>query len=178
VSHFRRGQNWMGSAHTLKQRRRCFIKCALTVSAIILAASACGSAQVAAVGQAPEVAWTQELNKYPGLLEEFGRLVEKLQANVQFPPPRRESHLLSLLPESTMFYAAFPNYGDAAHQALKIFRQELQENPVLREWWQHGKVAEVGPKVEDLLEKLYQLSEFSEVLCVAVPLLDIISSSK
>jgi hypothetical protein len=106
------------------------------------------------------VAWTQELNKYSGLLEEFGRLVEKLQSNVQFPPPRGESHLLPLLPESTMSYAAFANYGDAAHQALKIFQRELQESPVLRDWWQHGKVAEVGPKVEDSLEKFYQLSEY------------------
>ena len=149
----------MGFAQTLQQRLHCLINSALTAAAILFAASACG-AQVAPAGQAPEAAWTQELNKYPGLLEEFGRLVEKLQSNVQFPPPRRESHLLPLLPESTMSYAAFPNYGDAANQVLKIFRQELQENPVLREWWQHGKVVTVGPKVEDSLEKFYELSQY------------------
>jgi len=149
----------MGFARTLQQRQRYFINCALTAAAIFLAALAC-SAQVAPAGQAPETAWTQELNKYPGLLEEFGRLVEKLQSNVQFPPPRPESHLLPLLPESTMSYAAFPNYGDAANQVLKIFRQELQENPVLRDWWQHGKVAAVAPKVEDSLEKFYQLNQY------------------
>jgi type IV pilus assembly protein PilA len=159
LSRFRRGLNQMGFAQTLQQRRRCFIKCALAVAAIFLAASACG-AQVAPVGQAPEVAWTQELNKYPGLLDEVGRLVVKLQSNVQFPPPRAESHLLPLLPESTMFYAAFPNYGNAAQQALTIFRQQMQENQALRDWWQHGKVAEIGPKVEDSLEKFSQLSQY------------------
>jgi len=149
----------MGFARTLQQRQPYFINCALTAAAIMLAASAC-SAQVAPAGQAPETAWTQEVNKYPGLLEEFGRLVEKLQSNVQFPPPRPESHVLPLLPESTMSYAAFPNYGDAANQVLKIFRQELQENPVLRDWWQHGKVAAVAPKVEDSLEKFHQLNQY------------------
>jgi hypothetical protein len=135
------------------------MKSALAAAAILVGASACG-AQVAPASQAPELAWTQELNKYSGLLEEFGRLVEKLQSNVQFPPPRPESHLLPLLPESTMSYAAFPNYGDAVHQMLNVFQRELQENAVLRDWWQHGKVAEAGPKVEESLEKFYQLSEY------------------
>jgi hypothetical protein len=123
----------MRFARTLQQRRHCFIKYALTVAAIFFAATSC-KAQGAPVAPTPEVAWTQELHKYPGLLEEFGRLAVKLQSNVQFPPPRRASHLLPMLPESTMSYAAFPNYGDAANQVLKIFRQELQENQVLRDW--------------------------------------------
>jgi hypothetical protein len=42
------------------------------------------------------------------------------------------------LPESTMSYAAFSNYGNVTEQALKIFRQELQESAVLHDWWQHG----------------------------------------
>jgi len=45
-------------------------------------------------------------------------------------------------------------------QALKVFRQELQESTVLRQWWQHGEVATVGPKVEDSLAKFYQLSQY------------------
>jgi type II secretory pathway pseudopilin PulG len=149
----------MGFALALLRRSLCLIKGALAVAAMFLTTSA-SSAQAAPSGQAPEVAWTQELNKYPGLLEEFGRLVEKLQHNVQFPPPRGESHLLPLLPESMMSYTAFPNYGDAANQVLKIFRQELQESQVLRDWWQHGKVAAAGPKIESSLEKFSQLSSY------------------
>jgi type IV pilus assembly protein PilA len=149
----------MGFALALLRRSHCFIEGALTVAAIFFAATSC-KAQAAPAAPTPEVAWTQELNKYPGLLEEFGRLVEKLQHNIQFPPPRGESHLLPLLPESTMSYAAFPNYGDAAHQTLQIFRQELQESQVLRDWWQHGKVAAVAPSLEDSLEKFSQLSSY------------------
>lgn len=94
----------MGYAQTLQQRRRCFIKGAATVAAIFLAASACG-AQVTPAGQAPEAAWTEELNKYPGLLEEFCRLVERLQSNVPFPSARGESRLLPLLPAAWLFMA-------------------------------------------------------------------------
>jgi hypothetical protein len=102
----------------------------------------------------------QELKKYPGLLPEFVQFFDKLQQNLQFPPARGGSHLLPLLPESTMSYAAFPNYGDVAHQTLKVFRQELKESSVLRDWWQHGALASAGPKLEDSLEKFSQLSQY------------------
>jgi hypothetical protein len=147
--------------YSLYRRLRFFVHCATTIAAIFLAASACDAqVQGTPVSPAPQAPWTQELNKYPGLLEEFGRLFDRLQHNLQFPPARGESRLLPLLPESTMSYAAFPNYGDVAHQALSVFRQELQESSVLRDWWQHGELAAAGPKVEDSLEKFYQLSQY------------------
>ena len=31
---------------------------------------------------------------------------------------------------------------------------------MLRDWWQHGELAAAGPKVEDSLEKFYQLSQY------------------
>jgi hypothetical protein len=150
----------MGYPRFLRQGRVYFARCAAGIGAILFVASTCG-AQATAGGQAPEVAAIQELNKkYPGLLAEFGRLFEKLQKNVQFPAARSESRLLPLLPEATMSYGAIPNYGDAAHQALKIFHEELEASAVLRDWWQHGEVAAAGPKVEDALEKFHQLGEY------------------
>jgi hypothetical protein len=154
----------MNYLQTLDQRLRFFVKGAATIAAIFLLASTCDAqvqrTPVSQAPQEPEAPWTQELNKYPGLLEEFGRLFDKLQHDLQFPPPRSESRLLPLLPESTMSYAALPNYGDAAHQALNVFRKELQESSVLRDWWQHGELAAAGPKLEDSLEKFYQLSQY------------------
>jgi type II secretory pathway pseudopilin PulG len=127
---------------------------------LLLAAATCG-AQATSESKTPQQDWAQELDsKYPGLLSEFGRLFEKLQHDVQLPEPRGKSRLLTLLPESTISYGAFPNYGNAANQALTVFRQELQESPVLRQWWQNGQVAAVGPKIEDSLDKFSQLSQY------------------
>ncbi len=108
----------------------------------------------------PEMPWAQDLKKYPGLQAELAQLVTKLQHNIQFPAPRGQSRLLPLMPESTVFYVAFPNYGEASHQALTIFRQEVQQSKPLRDWWQHGELATAGPKIEDALEKFYQLSQY------------------
>jgi type IV pilus assembly protein PilA len=149
----------MRYAHAFQPRRRYFIKCTGAIAAIFLVASAC-AAQAAPTGQSPDAPLYQELNKYPGLLPEIGQLFVKLQHDVQYPQARSESRLLPLVPESTLVYAAYPNYGDAVHQSLKIFRQELQESSPLRDWYQHGPAAEDGPKVEDFLEKLYQLSQY------------------
>jgi type IV pilus assembly protein PilA len=144
----------------LSRLQRCFGRCVVSVALGLLVVAACG-AQTTQNAKTPQQDWAQELDaKYPGLLAEFGQLFQKLQHNVQFPAARGESRLLPLLPESTMSYAAFPNYGDAANQTLKVFRQELQESTVLRQWWQHSEAATVGPKIEDSLEKFYQLSQY------------------
>lgn len=145
-----------------QQRWRSIIQCAATGVAILLIAPVCSaqSKPAQATVQKPALSPTQELDKYPGLLPEFGQLFLKLENNVQYPAPRAESRLQPLPPESTIFFAAFPNYGDAAHQALQVFRQELQESSVLRDWWNHGDMATAGPKIEDSFEKFYQLHQY------------------
>ena len=141
----------MGHAPVLQQVQRHNIKCVAILAAAILFGSACRAQE--AVVQGPGSPWDQELSKYPGLLPEFGQLFDKLSQNVQFPPPRAKSRLLPLLPPSAIVYGAIPNYGDAASQTLKIFRQELHDSTVLRDWWQHGQLAAAGPKLEDSLDK-------------------------
>jgi len=148
----------MGFTAHFPPKRRCFLRCAIGIAAVLLVALGC-RAQTAPRAS-PDMPWSKDLNTYPGLLSEFGKLVEKLEQNIQFPPGRSESRILPLLPESTMSYAAFSNYGDAAEQALKIFRQGLQESAVLRDWWQHGDLAADGPKLEDSLERFSRLHQY------------------
>lgn len=110
--------------------------------------------------QPPTMPFAADFNKYPGLLPELSRFVEKVQHNVQLPPDRFQSRLLPLLPESTLVYAAIPNYGDAAHQLLDVLRWELDHSSVAADWWQHGAIATTGPKIEDSLQRFYQLSQY------------------
>jgi hypothetical protein len=108
----------------------------------------------------PGAAIQQELNKHPGLLPEFGQLLEKIKDHVQLPDPRENSKLLPLLSPGTTFYIAFPNYGEAAHQALSIFDQELKESKPLRDWWEQGDMAKSAPLIESSIEKFYELSKY------------------
>ena len=102
----------------------------------------------------------EELNKYPGLNVELGRLTTRLAQEIKMPAPRSQSRLLPLLPESTTFFAAVPNYGDALHQALLIFQEERKQSAPLNDWWQDGAMSKDAPAFESNLEKVYQLSQF------------------
>lgn len=146
----------MGCGKRLQQKRLRGLNSLLIVGAIFLIASTGAAQETGTVERSP----SQELSSYPGLLPEFSQLFQKIEDGVQLPPPRSQSRLLPLLPHSTIFYAAFPNLGDASHQAWAIFQQELQQSPSLRAWWQHGELAGNGPKMEESLEKFYQLSQY------------------
>jgi type IV pilus assembly protein PilA len=148
----------MGFTQNLWVKRRYFLRCATGIAAVSLVAPGCRAQTTPQA--APEMPWSKDLNKYPGLLPEFGKLIEKLQHNIQFPTARSKSHLVALLPESTMSYVAFSNYGEVTQQGLKIFRQQLQESVVLHDWWLHGDFAVAGPKLEDSLEKFSQLHQY------------------
>jgi len=149
----------MGYAQTCTHRWRYFIQCAAIGAATLLTSTVC-AAQAKPSPAKSEIPWLQEMTKNPELMAEFGRLCDRLQHDLQYPTPRSESRLLPLMPDATMSYAAFPNFGEVVHQALEIFRQERQQNAALRDWWQHGEVATAGPKVEDSFEKIYQLSQY------------------
>jgi hypothetical protein len=144
----------------------------LYVVALVLFAfvTTSGFAQAAPSQPTPDEA-LKELNKYPGLLPAFGQLMQKLQRDVQFPPERTHSDLLPLLLPSTVAYVSLPNYGDAAHQALTIFQQELRDNPDLRAWWTRGEMLKTGPKLESFVENFSQISGYlgdEVVICGAL----------
>ena len=137
-----------------RQRNRCVA----LFAALVLINSI--SAAQSTTNDYPRPAWAQSMQQDPKSLAESGQLLEKLRQGVQFPPARDQSHLLPLLPKSTVIYVALPNYGEASHQALIIFQEELRRNDILRAWWQRGELAANGPKIEDALEKFYALSQF------------------
>ena len=132
----------------------------LLASAAVLFTASNGAAQGAAAMQRQETPWTQDLDKYPGLVPEFGQLFEGLMKDVKLPDARTESRLLPLLPPSTVYFASLPNYGDSARQALQVFRGELTKSSVLRDWWSHGTLATAAPQIEDSLDKFWRLHQY------------------
>jgi hypothetical protein len=146
------------AANLLPRRCRDFIA-HTAVAAVIAILTSLAAAQAPAQNP-PTASPSEDLKKYPGLLAEFGQLLKKMQDGVQFPPLRGQSRLLTLLPESTIFYVALPNYGDAFQQALTIFQQEVRNNAELRAWWEHAQLSADGIKPEDSLERFYQFSQY------------------
>ena len=124
-----------------------FVHSVAVIAMTLVLASAAG----AQAANAQQPFSPDDLKKYSGVLTELGQFFQKIHTDVQFPAPRSQSRLLPLLPESTVLYAAFPNYGEASHQALAVFHQELKDNAKLRAWWEQRDMATQGPKIEDAL---------------------------
>ena len=132
---------------------------AALLALLFFSAAPCG-AQSKPAEPSGTPAGIQNLANNPQLMAEFEKLIGRLEHEVVFPAARNRSELLPLLPESTTFYAALPNYGDVAHQTLGIFQQEVQASPALREWWQKVESKSPGSRVEDSIEKFYQVSQY------------------
>src|SRR5215472_1613336 len=130
----------------------------LAVIAIILSLASAGVAQNSSQssGTVPQIS-PDEWKMFSGVFTEFGRIIQKTQESVH-PPLRTQSRLLPRLPQATIAYAAFPNYGEAAHRFLAIFKEDLKTNADLRAWWDGGDLATQGPRIEEAIENFYQLS--------------------
>ena len=114
---------------------------------------------VAAVPVQKEIAWSQNADQHLALLAEFVHFSNKLDT-IPLPGLRYQSNLLPLLPASTVLYAAIPNLGDAAQQANQLFDQELQESPVLRQWWQQAQAHKRGPDLKEILTDVHELGAY------------------
>jgi Protein of unknown function (DUF3352) len=140
-----------------QQRLRRFLQC-LVLTTLVCFLFSPGTAQTTANSQS-QVS-PDDWKKFSGVFSQLGGLLQKMRDHVEPPVPRNQSRLLPLLPESTLVYLAIPNYGEASHQALAVFQQEVKDNAQLRAWWQKGDMATEGPKIEENLERFYQLSQY------------------
>ena len=165
-----------GQRHNQPMQRKSFAACRFALALALMLASISalamqdspalqatrprhgGRAQAAAPQQHESLS-AVDVEKYKPLIDELARLEKKIEENVQIPPPRTQSKLLPLLPASSSFYVAFPNYGETLHQINEIFLAQLKESPALNDWWQN-KVGMIGPVVEDGIGKFYQFTQY------------------
>jgi len=118
------------------------------------------SKQAPSKAKEPDLAWLQDALKNPDLMAAVGHLQERLVKELQYPAPRTQSRILARLPESTLVYGALPNYGQAAHQAVQIFEEEVRGSAPLRDFLQKNKLEATQSKIEDGLQKFYECSEY------------------
>ena len=103
----------------------------------------------ASLGRVPveqEIAWSADLDKHLALLGEFSALGKKMEG-IPGPGLRYSSSLLGRVPAGAVFVAAIPNLGFTLEEAHRLFRERLNESPVLREWW-----TKQGPGAKDEAE--------------------------
>ncbi len=99
-----------------------------------------------------EVAWSRNANRYAAVLSGLASLKSELK-NVQQPGVRNSTHLLDLMPENTVVYAALPNLANTIVESHRVIQERISQNAALREWWekeQSGKSQNMDRVVETI----------------------------
>jgi hypothetical protein len=106
-----------------------------------------------------QIAWSENRQQYLALLDEFSRLGHRFE-QIPSPQPRYESQILPLVPENTVLYLSVPNLGNMFAQGDRIFRDELQRSPVLREWWTRVTTPQQDASLEQAIGKIETASQY------------------
>jgi hypothetical protein len=99
-----------------------------------------------------EVAWSRNAERYAAVLNGLASLKSALN-KVQQPGVRTSTHLLDLMPENTVVYAALPNIADSIVQSHRVIQERMSQNPALRQWWekeQSGRAQNMDQVVETI----------------------------
>jgi hypothetical protein len=90
---------------------------------------------IATIPVKDEVAWSRNANRYAQVLSGLATLKNDLK-RVQQPGVRNSTHLLDLMPETTVVYAALPNFADTIVESHRVIQERMSQNAALREWWE------------------------------------------
>src|SRR6185312_788742 len=82
-----------------------------------------------------EVSWSRKADQYAAVLNGLASLKNELK-KVEQPDVRYSTHLLDLMPENTVVYAALPNLADSIVQSHRVIQERMSQNPALRQWWE------------------------------------------
>lgn len=110
------------------------------------------SPAIATIPIKDEVAWSKRADHYSAVLSGLATLKGELKT-VSRPGVRNSTHLLDLMPENTVVYAALPNLTNTITESHRIIQERMSQNAALREWWekeQSGRAQNMDQVVETI----------------------------
>jgi len=117
------------------------------------------SASISQVPIQQEISWSKNADQHLQLLAEFAKLQNKFE-QIPAPAPRYDSQIVPLLPKGTTFFLSIPNFGQTLGEANQIFQQQLQQSPVLQQWWASQNKSKQGPSMDKVIAELQALSQY------------------
>jgi FecR protein len=107
---------------------------------------------IATIPVKDEVAWSRNASHYSAVLSGLASVNSGLKS-VQQPGVRTSTHLLDLMPENTVVYAALPNLADSIVESHRVIQEQMSQNAALRQWWekeQSGRSQNMDQVVETI----------------------------
>ncbi len=105
-----------------------------------------------------EVAWSRKAAHYAETLAAFSSLNRELGKVAQLGL-RNSTHLLDLMPENTIVYAALPNLTSTIVESHRIMQERINQNAALREWWEKEE-GHRGPNVDQVIGSIREFGDY------------------
>jgi FecR protein len=106
-----------------------------------------------------EVAWSRKAARYAETLAAFTSLNKEL-GKISLPGVRNSTHLLDLMPENTIVYAALPNLTSTIVESHRIMQERINQNAALREWWEKGEGSHRRPNVDQVIGSIREFGNY------------------
>ncbi len=117
------------------------------------------SSAIGAIPISDEVAWSRKATQYAKQLEALAATTKELNRIAQ-PGVRSSTHLLDLMPEGTIVYAALPNLTATLAESHRILQERLSQNPALKEWWEKRSSERRGPHLATVMSRIQEFGEY------------------
>jgi hypothetical protein len=120
-----------------------------------------------------EIAWSRKADHYAAALASLNSLNNELKKVAQ-PGVRNSTHLLDLMPENTVVYAALPNLTSTIAESDRIIQERIGQNAALREWWEktRGRSGR-GQNMEQVIQTIREFGDYlGEEIAVSVSMDD------
>lgn len=107
-----------------------------------------------------DVAWSRKAAGYVQTLAALSGLNKELN-KVQQPGVRNSTHLLDLMPENTVVYAALPNLTSTIAESHRIMQERINQNPALRQWYEKEQTGRHrGPGMDQVIGTVREFGEY------------------
>jgi hypothetical protein len=113
---------------------------------------------IAAIPVKDEVAWSRKAASYAETLSTLALLEKDVNA-IPRPGVRNSTHLLDLMPENTVVYAALPNLATTIAESHRVIQERMSQNPALREWWEKERAGK-GQNMDQVIETIREFGDY------------------
>src|SRR4030095_3218376 len=126
------------------------------------------NASIESIPVKDEVAWSRKASQYAAQLASLAAIKAEIN-KVPQPGVRNSTHLLDLMPESTIVYAALPNLTTTITESHRIMQERISQNPALREWYENKRAGHYGPNMDQIMETVREFGDYlGEEIAVSV----------
>ncbi len=106
-----------------------------------------------------DVAWSRKASTYAAALASLASLRTELN-KVQQPGVRNSTHLLDLMPENTVVYAALPNLTSTIAESHRIMQERISQNAALRQWWDRQHSEHKGRGMDEVIGTIREFGDY------------------